>query len=171
MNVDEKLLPINPMSRPGIKLDSVEKIVIHYVNNPGTTAIVNRNYFESLKYQDRISTSAHYIIGLNGEVIKIIPEDEIAYHSGNKQFNRKSIGVESTYPDLSGKFNLATYNSLIDLLADICMRYNLNPLKDIVRHYDITGKNCPKYYVENPLEFEKLKKDVRNKISSDCVAI
>lgn len=171
MNVDEKLLPINPMSRPGIKLDFVEKIVVHYVNTPGSTAIVNRNYFESLKYQDRISASVHYIIGLNGEVIKIIPEDEIAYHSGNKLFNRKSIGIENTYLDSSGKFTIDTYNSLVNLLADICNRYNLNPLKDIIRHYDITGKNCPKYYVDNPLEFEKLKKDVRNKISSDCVAI
>lgn len=171
MNVDEKLLAINPMSRPGIKLDSVEKIVVHYVNTPGSSAIVNRNFFESLKYQDKISASAHYIVGLNGEVIKIIPEDEIAYHSGNKQYNRKSIGVENTYLDISGKFGLATYNSLVNLLADISKRYNLDPLKDIVRHYDITGKNCPKYYVDNPLEFEKLKKDVRNKISSDCVAI
>lgn len=163
MNVEEKLLPINPMSRPGTKLNTVEKIVIHYVNNPGSTAIANRNYFESLKYQDNISASAHYIIGLNGEVIRIIPEDEVAFHSGNKDLNRKSIAVETTHPDKTGKLTNATYNSLVELLADISKRHNLSPLTDIIRHYDVTGKSCPKYYVDNPLEFEKLKKDVQNK--------
>jgi len=165
MNIEENLLTINPMSRPGIKLDAVKKIVLHYVANPRTSAIGNRNYFESLKYQDQISVSTHYIIGLNGEIIRIIPEDEVAYHSGNKEVNRISIGIENTHPDITGKFNTATYNSLVKLLANLCIRYNLNPLTDIIRHYDVTGKNCPKYYVDNPLKFEKLKKDVQSKIN------
>ena len=101
MNIEEKLLTINPMSRPGIKLNAVNKIVLHYVNNPGSTAIANRNYFESLKDQKIISASAHYIIGMSGEVIRMIPEDEVAYHSGNKEVNRISIGIENTHPDIA----------------------------------------------------------------------
>jgi len=165
MDIEEKLLTINPMSRPGIKLDSVDMIVLHYVANPGTTAIGNRNYFESLKYQDVISASTHYIIGLGGEIIRIIPEDEVAYHSGNKEVNRVSIGIENTHPDATGKFTTATYNSLINLLAYLCTKYNLDPLTSIVRHYDVTRKNCPKYYVDHPSKFEKLKKDVQTKMT------
>ena len=164
MKIEENLLTVNPMSRPGTKLDSVKKIVIHYVNNPGSSAIANRNYFESLKDQKVISASAHYIIGMNGEIIRIIPEDEVAYHSGNKEMNRISIGIENTHPDSTGKFTTATYNSLVKLLADIATRYNLNPLTDIIRHYDVTGSNCPKYYVKNPAKFEKLKKDVQTEM-------
>jgi N-acetylmuramoyl-L-alanine amidase len=164
INIDEKLLTISTMSRPGIKLDSVKKIVLHYVQNHGSTAIANRNYFENLKHQDRVSVSSHYIVGFEGEIIKIIPENEIAYHSGSKEVNRKSIGVECTQPDSSGKLLPKTYNSLIELLADISERYNLDPFVDIIRHYDVTGKNCPKYYIDNPLEFDKLKNDVKNRM-------
>ncbi len=167
MNIEENLLTINPMSRPGTKLDLVNKIVLHYVENHGSTAIANRNYFENLKYQERVSVSAHYIIGLEGEIIRVIPEDEVAYHSGNKEVNRKSIGIECTRPDSSGKMNTCTYDSLVKLLAHISKKYNLNPTKDIIRHYDVTGKDCPKYYVDNPLEFEKLKNDVQNIVISE----
>ena len=164
MKIEDNLLTINLMSRPGIKLDSVKEIVVHYVNNPGSTAIVNRNYFESLKDQKVISASAHYIIGMNGEIIRMIPEDEVAYHSGNKEVNRISIGIENTHPDNTGKFTSATYNSLLKLLADIAIRYNLNPITDIIRHYDVTGSGCPKYYVKHPAKFEKLKEDIKSKM-------
>ena len=166
MKIEEQLLTINPMSRPGVKLNSVDKIVLHYVNNPGSTAIANRNYFESLKDQNVISASAHYIIGLNGDIIRMIPEDEVAYHSGDKQVNRISIGIENTHPDNTGKFTVATYNSLVKLLADISIRHHLNPFTDIIRHYDVTGSICPKYYVKHPAKFEQLKKDVYTKMLS-----
>ncbi|MDF2865217.1 MAG: N-acetylmuramyl-L-alanine amidase, negative regulator of AmpC, AmpD [Clostridia bacterium] len=163
MYIEEKLLSVNPMSRPGIKLKQIKKLIVHYVNNPSSNAILNRNYFESLKYQDKIYLSAHYIIGLEGDIIRIIPEDEVAFHSGNKEVNRISIGIENTYLDDTGKFNTYTYNSLVELLSYLSNKYNLDPTQDIIRHYDVTGKNCPKYYVEYPLEFEKLKNDVKNK--------
>jgi N-acetylmuramoyl-L-alanine amidase len=164
MNIEENLLTVNLMSRPGIKLDSVNKIVVHYVKNHGSSAIANRNYFENLKYQDRVSVSAHYIIGFEGEIIRAIPEDEVAYHSGNKEVDRKSISVECTRPDSTGKMATSTYDSLVKLLTHISKKYNLNPLTDIIRHYDVTGRDCPKYFVDNPLEFEKLKNDVKNKV-------
>ena len=48
-SLDVELLSINDYSRPGIALDEVKGIVIHYTANPGSTAIQNRNYFEGLK--------------------------------------------------------------------------------------------------------------------------
>lgn len=169
MKIIEKLLSINPFSRTGEKLNSVKQIVVHWVGNANTSAIANRNYFESLKNK-HIYASSHYIIGLDGEIIRCIPEGEVAYHAGNGTVNRNSIGIENCHPDWTGKFNDATYNSLVELCADICRRYNLNT-NNIIRHYDVTGKVCPKYYVENENTWIQFKKDVANKIGQPVTEV
>ena len=33
--------------------------------------------------------------------------------------------------------------------------------EDLLRHYDITGKNCPKYYVQNEDAWESFLEDVK----------
>ncbi len=165
MDIIEKLLTINPFSRPGIKLKSVKNIVLHWIGNAGSSALGNRNYFESLKNKG-IYASSHYIIGLNGEIIKCIPENEMAYHAGNWNMNCNSIGIENCHSDWGGKFNDNTYNALIELIADICKRYGLNQ-NCIIRHYDVTGKVCPKYYVEHQDAFEQLKADVASKLGNN----
>jgi len=66
------------------------------------------------------------------------------------------IGLD---PDETGKFNDKTYDSLVALLSWICTEYRLKT-DDIIRHYDVTGKLCPLYYVDNEDAWEKLKADV-----------
>lgn len=163
MEIQERLLTVNPYSRSGEKQNRIEKIVVHWVGNANSTAIANRNYFESLSTSHKTYASSHYIIGLNGEIIRCIPEDEVAFHSGSYSMNRKSIGIEDCHPDWDGKFNDATYNSLVELCADICNRYGLG-IDAIIRHYDVTGKECPRYYVRNEQEWIKFKNDVANKL-------
>ena len=73
--VTQELLTVNPYSRPGTKLCSVNGIVVHYVGNPGTTAEQNRNYFEGLKAQtgeNKVSVSSNFIIGMDGEIIQCL---------------------------------------------------------------------------------------------------
>lgn len=161
MKIEQALLTPNIYSRPGKKLSNVTKIVVHWVGNPNSTAIANRNYFESLKTK-KVYASAHYIIGLQGEIIQCIPEDEIAYHATTA--NSCSIGIENCHPDWEGKYNAKTYASLIELCADICVRYNLDPEVDIIRHYDVSRKVCPKYYVQHPIAWQTLKQDVKEKM-------
>jgi len=139
-------------------------ITAHYVGNPGSSAEANRGWFENGAGGAR--ASAHYIIGLNGEILRLIPENERAMHAGKSYGaawditaptnNASYIGIECCHPDASGKFNDNTYAALIELCADICARYGFDPLKSVVRHYDITGKICPLYYVKNPYEWERL---------------
>lgn len=169
-NIEERLLTINPYSRSGEKQNKIEKIVVHWVGNAGSSAIANRNYFENLRITHKTYASSHYVIGLNGEIIKCIPEDEIAYHSGSYSMNRKSIGIEDCHPDWDGKFNDNTYNSLVELCADICKRYNLG-IDAIIRHYDVTGKECPRYYVRNEQEWIKFKNDVANKLGQATTTV
>lgn len=163
MNIEERILTINEYSRSGEKQNTIEKIVIHWVGNANSTAIANRNYFENLKDTHKTYASSHYIVGLDGEIIRCIPEDEVAFHSGSYSMNRKSIGIEDCHPDWDGKFNENTYNSLVELCADICKRYDLT-VDDIIRHYDVTGKECPRYYVRNEQEWIGFKNDVANKL-------
>lgn len=163
MNIEERLLTISPYCRSGEKQGTIKKIVIHWVGNAGSSAIGNRNYFNSLATSHKTTASSHYIIGLNGEIIKCVPEDEVAFHSGSYSMNRKSIGIETCHPDWEGKFAESTYNSLVELCVDLCRRYNLG-IDAIIRHYDVTGKECPRYYVRNESEWIKFKNDVANKL-------
>ena len=155
--IDIQHLTPNKFSRPQILLKDVTKIAIHYVGNPNTSAQNNRNYFNNAPHHN-VYVSSHYIVGLKGEIIQCIPENEIAYCTS--QANSYSISVETCHPDAGGKFNDKTYKALISLTADLCRRHGLDPIKDVIRHYDVTGKHCPLYYVKNKSAWDKLKQDV-----------
>jgi N-acetylmuramoyl-L-alanine amidase len=163
--IQRAFLTINPYSRPAIPLRSVNDLVVHYVGNPGSSAMNNRNYFESLAAgAQKIYASSHYIIGLDGEIVQCIPEEEIAYCSNHR--NSDTIAIECCHMTPEGKFNEETYQSLINLLADLCERRNLDPQLNIIRHYDVTGKMCPIYYVEHPEEWTRLKIAVNSAMSN-----
>ena len=85
---------------------------------------------------------------------------EIAYASNHR--NDDTIAIECCHPDKSGQFSEETQESLIALAAALCKEYNLKE-EDILRHYDITGKLCPLYYVEHEKQWEQLKKDIMAK--------
>lgn len=163
MKIENKYLTINKYSRPGTKRSKTTKIAWHYIGNPGTSAIANRNYFNNAP-NHKTYASSHYIIGLTGEIIACIPEGEIAYTTNSA--NSYSIGIEMCHPDNSGKFNQATYDAAVELGVDLCKRYKLDPLKDFIRHYDVTKKICPKYWVDNPSKWEQFKKDVYNRLNN-----
>lgn len=151
--ITKKYLSIRPLSRPGEKLTAVKNIVVHYVANPNTSAAGNWNYFETQK--DRYA-SAHFIIGLDGEILQLMPLDEVAWAVGVLEGNYTSISIECCHPDNSGKFSDATYQSLIKLVSWLCNKFELDK-NNVKRHYDYTGKLCPIYFVENPAEWEKFK--------------
>lgn len=154
----QDFLTVNPYSRPGTKREHVRDIVIHYVANPGTSAKQNRNYFEGLKDQSgskTVSASSHYIIGSDGTILQCIPLDEVAY--GNYPRNDDTVSIECCHPDSDGRFTDATIKSLIRLTGWLCRELSLNE-KHIIRHYDVSGKTCPKYYVEHQDAWRTLKK-------------
>lgn len=164
MEIQKMLLEPNIYSRPRLPLNRVTKIAVHYIGNAGTSAKANRNYFDNLKSTHATYASSHYIIGLDGEIIQCIPEDEVAYCTN--EANSYSISIENCHPKADGKFTEATRKSLIELCADICKRYNLDPIKDIIRHFDVSGKACPLYWVNHPDDFAKFKKEVAEYIQN-----
>ncbi len=156
--IDRQYLTINPYSRPGANMDSIRFIAIHYVGNPGTSAQNNRDYFEKLKDDQKESRSSHFIVGLDGEVIQCIPLNEKSYATNER--NIDTISIEVCHPDETGKFGEATYASVVRLTAWLCQQFGLSE-EHIIRHYDVTGKICPKYYVENPDAWIQMKADIQ----------
>lgn len=157
----EDFLTISEYSRPGEPLNEVKNIFVHYTANPNTSAAQNRNYFENLKdNHDVPGASSHFIIGINGEILQIVPLDEIAYAVQTR--NEDSISIECCFKNQNGQFTQETYDSLIELLAWLVNTYELEP-EDILRHYDCGGKKCPLYYVEHEDAWEILKRDVANR--------
>ncbi len=163
--VQQQYLTPNEYSRPQTKLKRVRGIVIHYTANPGTSAAGNRSYFESLSWKKTTKASSHYIIGLEGEILQCIPLTEIAYASNQR--NADTISIECCHPDKTGEFSDATYASLVDLVAALCMEFELEE-KDVIRHYDVTGKQCPLYYVEHEEDWVKLKEDIREALTKEA---
>ena len=152
MKITDALLTPNKFSRPQIPLKTVKKIVLHYVGNPNTSAQANRNYFENQKSGGRY-VSSHYIVGLDGEILRCVPENEVAYCSNSA--NVYSISIECCHPDNSGKFNERTTQSAAELCAYLLKKYGLT-VSDLIRHYDVNGKQCPLWFVPTKYQSEEV---------------
>lgn len=151
--IEEKFLTVRDQSRSGEKLTEVKNIAVHYVANPNTSAYNNWSYFE---HQTNLSVSAQFIIGLDGEIIQCMPLDEVAWAVGSLDGNYTSISIECCHPDETGVFTEETYESLVKLVSWLCNKFDLD--RDaVVRHYDYTGKACPKYFVTHPFEWDDFK--------------
>lgn len=156
-DIDVLLLTVNEYSRPGTELKQVKGIVVHYTGNPGTTARQNRDYFEGLATSHDTYASSHFVVGLGGEIIQCVPCNEMAYASNDR--NSDTISIECCIADDSGRFSDPTYQSLIELVTWLMGRYDLT-VDDVIRHYDVTGKICPKYFVEHEAAWDNFKDDL-----------
>ena len=156
--VEQDILPLNPYSRPGTPLETIDGVVVHYVGNPGTSAAANRSFFANLAVTHETYASAHFIVGLEGEVIQCIPLTEIAYASNIR--NEDTVAIEVCHPDETGAFSPAAYQQVVELTAWLCRTFDLDPDTDVIRHYDVTEKLCPLYYVEHPDAWDAFRADV-----------
>lgn len=174
-NVVDKLLS-NGNARPQLKLECVRAIVMHWTANTGVgaNATANRNFFN----RETTKSSAHYIVD-SESIIRCIPDDEVAYHVGAKEYtefgnsirvlgktpNFSTIGIEMCV-NADGDFALMKYKSRV-LAAKLLLENHLT-IDDLVRHYDITGKNCPQFLLDNKSwgEFKELVVDIIKKSST-----
>ncbi len=151
--VDVELIQVDGTSRRGVELEDLKDVVIHYVGNPGTTAQQNRNWYENPASE----VSSHFLVGLHGEVIQCLPLWERS--SASNWRNADTISIEVCHPDSSGAFTAESYASLVALTAWLLEATGLDADR-VIRHYDITGKECPKYFVENPECWQEFLTDV-----------
>lgn len=161
--ITQDFLVVNPYSRSGRIRTEVNDIVIHYVANDGTSAKNNRDYFNGLAVPEKDppeTVSSHFVVGLEGEIIQCVPLAEVAFC--NYPRNEDTISIECCHPDESGKFNEATEESLVRLVAWLCQELELTE-GHVIRHYDVSGKLCPLYYVEHEDAWKQLKKEIQKK--------
>lgn len=168
MNIIEKL--IGGHNRPGRKI-TPKYLVIHWTANEskGANAMANRNYFNST---DR-SASAHYLVD-SEQIVRALPENELGYHVGAKKYvhkycrNSNSVGIEMCV-NSDGDFAKMRANT-VELAADFCKRHGLDPHSEMIRHYDVTGKDCPHFYVVDPAGWVQFRNDVAAKMKGEAVS-
>ena len=184
----DRLLTVNPYSRPGKGLALTLGVVIHWTAAPRQSAEMVREFFESRKDGKQGYGSAHYIIGQTGDVLRCIPENEVAYHCGSSQAdpasgkiytaaaravfgkyasnpvalspNMVTIGIELCPTDSAGNFSSATLHEAVELCKAICHRYGLKK-EQLLTHNGVVGwKDCPRLWVNRPILFEDFKRGV-----------
>lgn len=153
--IDVQIIPLDGTSRDGTALGGFNDIVIHYVGNPGTSAQANHDFY----CNPESTVSSHFIVGLEGEIIQCIPLNEMSAASNWR--NRDTISIEVCHPDDTGEYTEATYQSVVKLAAWLQKSGGLTD-GHIIRHYDITGKSCPLYYVNHEDSWEQLVFDIEH---------
>ena len=139
INISNRYIDISETTRPNEKIDKIFKIVLYHAPIINKSSIANRNYINNLKYQDDIFCSFHYIIGLNGEIINIVPEEELTLHTGILEYDKHSISVSICYTN-KNKLSVKTLKSLENLSIYLTKKYNLDPTYDLIRCYDLINK-------------------------------
>ena len=137
MKITEKLIPINKYNRPG----TPKRICVHYTGQSGTDADRLALFYSNVAagmFPGKTNnwTSTQYIIGLNGKVIRIIPDNEIAYAASGK--NAGTLHIEVCYSKAGGEFESASISALRELVQELMKKYSISA-GNVLRHYDLTG--------------------------------
>ena len=147
-------------SNPGFKgynvsprKDAIKYIVIHYVGAE-STAEANIKYFNAANR----NASADFFVGHDGEIWQYNPniKGKYTWHCGGSIesshhplhgicTNRNSIGIELCTKQSGGKwtFSKQTVESAALLVKYLMRTYGV-PASNVCRHYDVTGKACPR---------------------------
>lgn len=148
-----KTMLCNPHNYGGYRnLSKITFLVVHFTSNFGDTAQNNAEYFsrETLKRK----ASAHYFVDEN-EIWSSVPEDFVAYHVGATKYkhptcrNANSIGVEICMNAKDNSIRMASIDRAVLLVRGLMEKYNI-PISRVLRHYDVTGKDCPAPMVHTP---------------------
>lgn len=122
--------------------NSIKYIIVHYTSGKNTAAGAA---LANCKYFGRVSAgaSAHYFIDSGYTIWQSVSDGNTAWHAGNWSMNQKSIGIEVCSAGVFTKSEIARLKWLVQRLMK---KYNI-PASRVIRHYDVTGKKCPAYYV------------------------
>lgn len=153
----------NHTARPALRrpqhyrIRKVKAVVMHWTANTGrgANALANRNYFNL----GSRPASAHYVVD-DHSIVQCLPETEVGYHVGAKRYlpagralmdgdilgpNFYTLGIEMCV-NSDGDWNKTLENS-IQLAATLLHRHGLTD-RHLLRHYDITGKDCPRMMID-----------------------
>ncbi|MBP0982739.1 MAG: N-acetylmuramoyl-L-alanine amidase [Oscillospiraceae bacterium] len=149
MKIIDKIISKNRYNRIGLA-STPKRICVHYTGQAGTGADRLALYYANVAagmFPDKPNswTSTQYIVGLNGEVVRIVPDNEISYAASGH--NDGTLHIEVCYKQNNGEFEQASKTALRELVQYLMKKYSI-PANKVLRHYDLTGKRCPAYYVD-----------------------
>ena len=154
MNIQQNLTTVNRTVYANRK---IEYIVIHYFGALGT-AKNTCQYFKSVNRK----ASAHYFV--DGEIWQCVEDKDASWHCGDsgigafkgKCTNANSIGIEvrpyklntatMLATDRDWYFEKNTEDNLIALVKMLMDKHDI-PVENVIRHYDVTAKLCPRPWV------------------------
>lgn len=139
---------------------SIKGIVIHATGIDNDTAENEGNYFKN----NYVGVSAHYFIDRKGIIVKSVPYSRIAYSVETPGMklkgllnNSNTISIELCdfyHKKTISKKQKESLKWLISYLQKKCIN-----AREIVRHYDICGKQCP-WNLCDDSSWEKFKGDL-----------
>ena len=141
-----KQIPCRKENYGSKRVMPVRYLVIHYTAGDGDTAEDNGRYFQN----HAAGASAHWFVDETSCLLSV-PEDHVAWHCGAAVYrhpacrNGNSIGIElcsRKRDDGSYYFRDETLENAASLVRKLMKTYGIAEDR-VVRHYDVTGKNCP----------------------------
>ena len=158
LEIQKKLTPYN-----FTKMNNKENlyIVIHYVGSVSTSKN-NAYYFynNDLRGTNK-EASAHYFVD-ETSIWQSVEDKDRAWHCGgglqgnrghtfhNICTNGNSIGIEMCCKKTASGvwyFEPETVANTVELVKMLMTKHNI-PIERVIRHFDVTGKNCPAPYID-----------------------
>ena len=139
---------------------AIKYIVLHYTSNDGDTDESNGKYF----HNNDVDSSAHYFVD-SDSVTQSVPDNYVAWAVGGKKYpscaqtgggkfygkctNTNSLSIEMCDDKKDGTVQASdkTIANAQQLTRELMKKYNV-PLENVIRHFDVVGKLCPAYYVD-----------------------
>ena len=165
--VDIKIKTANRSNYGGKRSTTdIKYIVIHYTANDGDTDEGNGNYFAN----NIVRASAHYFVD-DDSITRSVPDDYIAWAVGGSKYkntkggafygkctNANSISIELCDTKKNGVYDFTetTMKNAADLVKLLMEKYTV-PVERVIRHYDVTGKVCPKPFVDDEKAWKEFK--------------
>lgn len=142
-------------------VSQIKYIVLHFTANDGDHDEGNARYFQTERVPH---TSAHWFVD-DDSVTRSVPDSYTAFAVGGAKYsdcaatgggrlygkvtNANSISVELCDTVRDGKYR-ATEKTM-DNAAALCMelmeKYGVD-IEHVVRHFDVNGKHCPVYFMD-----------------------
>lgn len=142
-------------------LSKIKYIVIHYTANDGDSDESNTKYFAN----NVVKASAHYFVD-DDSITQSVPDNYVAWSVGGNKYadcsktgggkyygkctNSNSISIELCDDVKNGVVypSAKTIENALELTEYLMKKHNI-PKENVIRHFDVTGKYCPKYWMDD----------------------
>lgn len=143
------------------------KLTIHHMSG-----VLSGSQCAKIFQNSKRNASANYCIGVNGDIVCSVEEENRAWTSSSSWNDCQAITIEVSNNKMGGKWTIsnASWKSLVKLCVDICRRYNFKLKYDgtkygsLTRHNMFASTDCPGPYLQS--KFPELVKEVNKQLEN-----